>query len=160
MMSQGRTILGIDPGYGRIGFGAIRVERGATKALGFGVVTSKAETFEKRLLQIADDIRELLKEYKPDTLAIEKLFFKYNATTAMKVAEARGVILLCAAEAGVRVVEIAPAQVKKALTGDGKADKRAMQMMIKVLLNLPRAPRPDDAADALAIALTAHSRLP
>jgi len=148
-----KRILGIDPGYGRVGFGAVEIHRGTIVPLGFGVVTSKGAKFEDRLCQIADDMRALLKEFKPDVMAIEKLFFKYNATTGMKVAEARGVILLCAAQAGVRVVELAPAQVKKGLTGDGKADKRGMQMMVKTLLCLPRAPRPDDAADALAIAI-------
>jgi crossover junction endodeoxyribonuclease RuvC len=150
-----KTVLGIDPGFGRIGFGCVQIERGNVRTVGFGVVTSKGERFEDRLLQISRDIDTLIKDYKPDVLAIERLFFKYNATTAMRVAEARGVILLSAAKAGVRIVEIAPAAVKKALTGDGKADKRAMQFMVKTLLCLPRPPRPDDAADALAIAICA-----
>ncbi len=153
-----KTILGIDPGYGRIGFGAIAIERGNVKALGFGVITSKGEKFEDRLCQIADDMASLMKTYKPDVFVIEKRFFNQNTTTAMRVAEARGVILLAAGRAGVRVVELAPAQVKKGLTGDGKADKRAMQMMVKILLKLPRVPRPDDAADALALALCVSER--
>ena len=153
-----KTILGIDPGFGRIGFGAISTHRGKVTPLGFGVVTSKGEKFEDRLCQIADDMTSLLKTYKPDVFVIEKLFFNQNTTTAMRVAEARGVILLTAGRAGIPVVELAPAQVKKGLTGNGKADKRAMQMMVKVLLNLPRAPRPDDAADALALALCVSDR--
>lgn len=153
-----KTVLGIDPGYGRIGFGAISIERGQINPLGFGIITSKGEKFEDRLCQIADDIEALLKTYKPSLLVIEKLFFKQNVTTAMRVAEARGVILLAAGRVGVRVVELTPAQVKKGLTGDGKADKRAMQMMVKILLKLPRVPRPDDAADALALALCVSER--
>lgn len=153
-----RVILGIDPGFGRMGFGCLSVEKNSLRLLGVGVMTTPVgDEFASRLLSLSQDIRALIEKYHPTTVAIEKLFFAKNTTTAMRVAEARGVVLCEVARAGVRVVEFAPAQIKNALTGDGKADKRAIQVMVKTLLGLPRVPRPDDAADALAIAITAST---
>lgn len=153
-----KTILGIDPGFGRMGFGCIRVDRGQCQAVDFGVVTTKAgEEFGYRLKQIAEDLRSLIRASKPSLVAMEKLFFTSNAQTAMRVAEARGVAYLIAAEEGIPVIEFTPSQMKKALTGDGRADKKAMERMVALLLGLPRSPKPDDAADALAAAITAAS---
>ena len=153
-----KTILGIDPGFGRMGFGCIRVQKGQCQAMDFGVVTTKAgEEFGERLKQIAQDLRSLIRTLKPSLIAMEKLFFTSNAQTAMRVAEARGVAYLIAAEEGIPVVEFTPSQIKKAMTGDGRADKRAMQRMVVLLLDLSRAPKPDDAADALGAAIAASS---
>ena|SRR3989338_2270890 len=153
-----KTILGIDPGFGRMGFGCIRVQKGQCQAMDFGVVTTKAgEEFGYRLKQIAEDLRSLIRASKPSLVAMEKLFFTSNAQTAMRVAEARGVAYLIAAEEGIPVIEFTPSQIKKALTGDGRADKKAMERMVALLLGLPRSPKPDDAADALAAAITAAS---
>jgi len=151
-------ILGIDPGYGRMGFGCIAVSKGKTEAVDFGVMTTTSgDAIEIRLLHLATDLNEIIAHLKPDLIAVEKLFFANNSTTAMRVAEARGIVLLLAAQAGVPILEIGPAQVKKAVTGDGAAKKPAMQKMVATLLNLPRVPKPDDAADALAIAITAST---
>lgn len=151
-------VLGIDPGYGRMGFGCIAVSGRQTEALDFGVMTTAAgQPSQERLLHLAGDLNELLAHWKPTVLAMEKLFFSKNVTTGIRVAEARGVVLLLAAQAGVPVVEIGPSQVKLAVTGDGAATKPAMQKMVARLLGLPRAPKPDDAADALAIAITAST---
>jgi len=155
-MTETRTILGIDPGYGRMGFGCLRCSKKDYEALGFGVITTKSKTpFPKRLSHIGADVEDLVNKYEPDIFAVERLYFAKNTTTAMKVAEARGVSILKAADAGIRVVEFTPAQIKKAVTGTGSADKKAMQEMVKRTLGLPRIPKPDDAADALAVALTA-----
>lgn len=149
-----RRILGFDPGYGRLGFGVIE---GAT-ALTFGVIaTSKNGSTGERLAEIADDVRTLLTKHRPDVVAIEELFFGKSVTTALKVAEVRGVLLLLAAEFGAKVVEVKPNQVKLALTGYGRADKRQMQEMVRTVFHLSRAPKLDDAADALAIAWSADT---
>lgn len=156
-MSQ--TILGIDPGFGRMGFGLIRVDGAIVHLIDYGVITTKStETFDERLLQIAEDIRALLKQHKPELVGIEKLFFGKSSTTAMHVSEVRGVVRLLCAEQKIPIIEFTPAQIKKTTTGDGKAPKQAMQKMIQHLLGLKQIPRPDDAADALAIALTAVGR--
>jgi crossover junction endodeoxyribonuclease RuvC len=154
-MQEEYIILGIDPGFDRLGFGFLGVQGSKVRVIDYGVITTdKALSFEKRLAQIAVDLRELIKEHKPDVMGIETLFFAQNTTTAMTVAEARGVVRLIAAEHTVPIVEFGPSQIKKALTGDGKANKQAMEMMITKLLNLTAVPKPDDAADALAVALT------
>lgn len=151
-------ILGIDPGFGRMGFGCVRLSGKETLAVDFGVMTTPSgDAIENRLLHLATDLHELMAHLKPDLVAIEKLFFAKNSTTAMRVAESRGVALLLAAQAGIPVIEVGPAQVKKAVTGNGAASKAAMQKMVARLLNLPRVPKPDDAADALAIAITAST---
>jgi len=151
-----KRILGIDPGFGKMGFGCVDVDRGACKVMDFGIITTGAkEDFPNRLRALAEDLRALMKTWKPSIVAVETLYFKQNVTTGIQVAEARGIILLVAAEHGVSVIEVAPNQVKKALTGNGHAEKRAMQEMVKILLGLRQIPKPDDAADALAIAMTA-----
>lgn len=153
-----RIVLGIDPGFGRMGFGCIRVEKGCTTVLDYGVSTTKAGVaHEMRLLQISDDLDELIRTHKPGVLATEKLYFSKNVKTAMQVAEARGAILVVAARHGLPVVELSPGQVKMAVTGSGSADKKGVAMMVTKLLNLKHAPKLDDAADALALALTAAS---
>jgi crossover junction endodeoxyribonuclease RuvC len=150
--------MGLDPGYGRMGFGVIRVKESQPEIIDYGVSTTTAgDTVERRLLCISDDLNELFAHHQPGVVAIEKIFFGKSAKTAINVAQARGVALEAAARAGVKVIEFTPAQIKMALTGDGKADKAAVQRMIKELLRLPQIPRPDDAADALAVAITASA---
>ena len=152
------VILGIDPGFGRMGFGVIRVLGREVHPLDFGVFTTDAKLdFGSRLAYLVEDMQAVIEHWKPRVVAVESLFFTNNQKTAMRVAEARGVVLLTAAQRSVPVVEFAPGQVKLALTGDGKATKAAVQRMVKQLLLLPRAPKPDDAADALAIAITAST---
>ncbi len=146
-------ILGIDPGYGRLGYAVIDVVRGRPRAVTYGVITTIAKTsMPDRLLEIAGDVRSVIVKYRPERLVIEELFFAKSTTTALKVAEVRGVMLFLAAESGLEVVEVKPNAVKLALTGYGKADKRQMQDMVKVVFDLKKAPKIDDAADALAIA--------
>lgn len=151
-------ILGLDPGYGRLGFGVIEVATPSSKpiALAFGVITTSSKIeHAARLAEIAADVRALIKKHKPDSISIEELFFGQNTTTALKVAEVRGVLLLLAAEAHLPVFQVKPVEVKMALTGYGKADKRQMQQMVKTVFGLSSIPKPDDAADALAIAWAA-----
>lgn len=157
-MGQPRIILGIDPGFGRLGFGYLEVAPGRTCAIDYGIISTSAETpFEKRLHQIGEDLETLIKQRRPHIIGIEKLYFAKNTKTAMRVAEARGVILYQCAKHNISVVEFTPAQIKKSLTGDGTADKKAIQWMVKEILKLKSAPRIDDAADALAVALTVSS---
>ncbi len=167
-MRKHHLILGIDPGYGRCGFGLIRVPRqfsgggqSMIEVIDYGVATTKARVeMSVRLLEVVRDIEELLTRHQPDLVAIEKLFFTTNAKTAMEVAEARGAILLVCARSGVRVVELTPGQVKLAVTGNGRADKRAVEQMVIRLTNMKKSPKLDDASDALAIAITAVSFMP
>lgn len=150
-------ILGIDPGTGILGFGVIDVEKGKTSLVDAGVIrTPVKEDDAVRLMTIYDELTEIVKLNKPDTLSVEKLFFARNVTTAMTVAQARGVVLLCGMKAGLRIAEYTPLQIKQAITGYGKADKKQMQEMVRIILQLKEIPRPDDAADALAAAIT-HS---
>ncbi len=157
MENKSHKILGIDPGYGRMGFGVILVKGHEIQLVDYGVITTENDDFEKRLLNIATDLTEIFARNKPDVMAIEKLFFGKSSTTAMKVSEARGVALLISAQNNVPVLEFAPSQIKLAMTGNGGADKKGMQEMVKTLLSLPRVPKPDDAADALAVAITASN---
>lgn len=151
--------MGVDPGFGRMGFGVIYVEGSKIQLVDYGVVTTTSgDAFEQRLLHIANDLHDLFSHHQPQVLAIEKLFFGKSSTTAMRVAEARGIALLMAAQSKAAVVEYTPAQIKKAVTGDGKAPKIAMQKMVKELLHLPTIPKPDDAADAIAVAMTASTK--
>ena len=147
-------ILGIDPGSGIIGFGL--VEQGRTpKMLDAGVIrTTIGEDTAKRLVELYDSMKELLADMTPDAAAVEKLYFAQNVTTAMTVAQARGVLLLALAEAGVPIYEYTPLQIKMAMTGYGRAKKAQIQEMVRVQLGLKKKPSPDDAADALAVALT------
>ena len=151
-------ILGLDPGFGRLGFGAISVVRGKTCVLDYGIISTSSKTpFGERLVQLANDLETLLDQLKPSKIVVEKLFFTKNVKTAMQVAEARGVLLYLAACRKIVVTEYTPSQVKSAITGDGKADKKGMQKMVKLMLNLKSAPKIDDAADALGLALMGAS---
>lgn len=151
-------ILGIDPGYAIVGWGVIEYKNNTHMPIAFGAITTEAHTdFSDRLKLIYDDTAELLKRSKPDAVSIEKLYFNTNTTTAIYVAEARGVILLAARQAGVPIYEYTPLQVKTAVTGYGKAHKQQVMEVTRRLLRLKELPKPDDTADALAIAIT-HSQ--
>ena len=148
-------ILGIDPGTAITGFGVIDYEGGAFKFVDAGVIrTPKEQPMNERLLTVYDEMHELLTEFKPDVMSIELLFFARNVTTAMTVGQSRGIVILAATQAKVPVFEYTPMQVKQAVTGYGKADKKQIQEMVKTLLKLDVIPKPDDAADGLAIAIT------
>lgn len=150
-------ILGIDPGTGILGFGIIDVSNRQPKLIDGGVIrTPVKEDDAVRLLTIYDELSQIIKQNKPDVMSVEKLFFARNVTTAMTVAQARGVVLLTAQQAGIPIFEYTPLQIKQAITGYGKADKKQMQEMVRVILQLKEIPKPDDAADALAAAI-AHS---
>ena len=147
-------IFGIDPGYGIIGFGVIEKLGNKYNVLDYGVVTTPAKTnLSTRLNTIYDEITEKINKYNPDVVAMEELFFNKNITTAIAVAQARGVLVLAATKANKKIYEYTPLQIKQAITGYGRADKTQMQRMVKTLLNLTAIPKPDDAADALAVAL-------
>ena len=151
-------ILGIDPGYGITGFGLIEAQRGASQLLRCGAITTPAGAdFSYRLEMIYEDMRQLLEVAKPEAVAIEELFFGHNVTTAIGVAQSRGVILLAIRQAGVPVFQYKPMQVKQAVLGYGNATKHQVMDMTKRLLHLEKMPKPDDAADAIAIALC-HAR--
>ena len=156
-------VLGIDPGTGILGFGVIEVGRSPGNPSGqpclvdAGVIrTPVHEDDAVRLLTIYEELTEIIIQNKPAAMSVEKLFFSRNVTTAMTVSQARGVVLLCGQQAGLDLHEYTPMQIKQAITGYGKADKKQMQEMVRVLLRLKEIPRPDDAADALAAAIT-HS---
>ena len=147
-------ILGIDPGVATIGFGLVEAERASVRLLRYGVITTPAGLrLSSRLSQIAQDMSELLRQFKPDEVAVEELFFSKNITTGIAVAHGRGVILLEAERAGVPAYEYTHMQVKQAVAGYGGADKRQVMLMTQRLLKMKEIPRPDDAADALAIAI-------
>lgn len=152
------VILGIDPGFAIVGFGVIRSENGRQALLQCGAVTTPAGLpLPTRLRQIADDMETLMLRFKPDAMAVEELFFNNNVTTGIGVAQARGVILTAAERAGVPIFEYTPGQIKQAVVGYGKAEKRQVMEMTKRLLGLETVIRPDDAADAVAVALC-HAR--
>jgi crossover junction endodeoxyribonuclease RuvC len=145
--------LGIDPGTAILGYGVIRGDD-VPEAVAFGVVrTGNTESPEKRLQRLYDAVARLIAEHLPDTVAVEQLFFSKNVTTALPVMQARGVVLLAAANADVPIAEYRPIEVKQAVAGYGKADKPQMQEMVRILLRLDTVPPPDDAADALAVAI-------
>ena len=151
-------ILGIDPGYGITGFGIVDAQRNQFQLLQYGAITTPAGTdFPLRLQMIYNDMTELLTVAKPDAVAIEELFFGQNVTTGIGVAQSRGVILLAIQQAGVPIFQYKPMQVKQAVVGYGNATKHQVQDMTKRLLHLQATPKPDDAADAIAIALC-HAR--
>lgn len=153
-------ILGLDPGIARTGFGVLDADGPRLVHRGHGCMVTPARTpHPERLALLAAKTRAVLKRYQPDTAAVERLFFTKNATTAMAVGEARGVVMAVCAEAGIPVVEYTPSAVKGAVAAYGRADKRQVQTMVKLLLKLPTVPKPDDAADALAVALTAAAHL-
>jgi crossover junction endodeoxyribonuclease RuvC len=148
-------VIGIDPGLARLGYGVISIENGKIQPVVHGCIetSGKNARASERLLQISDAVEAIFEEYAPAHLAIEKLFFTNNITSAMSVSEVRGVVLLAAERRKIPITEYTPNQVKQAITGSGRADKRQMQEMIKRLLHLEEIPKPDDAADALSIAL-------
>ena len=152
------VILGIDPGFAIVGFGAVEAGAGRQRLLRWGAITTPAGVpLPARLLQISEDMDQLLEQFRPDAMAIEELFFNNNITTGIGVAQARGVLLLAAERHGVPIYEYSPSQVKQAVAGYGKAEKRQVMDMTKRLLALKAVPKPDDAADAVAIALC-HAR--
>ena len=151
-------ILGIDPGVATIGFGLVRAERNRNQLLRYGVITTPPGIpLSNRLLEISNDMEELIHAFHPDEMAVEELFFTKNITTGIAVAHGRGVILLAAEKLGVPVFEYTPMQVKQAVVGYGKAEKRQVMLMTQHLLHMKEIPKPDDAADALALAIC-HSR--
>ena len=148
------VILGIDPGYAIVGFGVIRYERNRFTVLDFGAITTPAGMdFTERLKCIYEDLSYLFEKYRPDAMAVEKLFFNTNKKTAVDVAQARGVILLAAKMHGAECFEYTPLQVKQSVVGYGRAEKKQVQEMTRQLLNLSAVPKPDDTADALAMAI-------
>lgn len=149
-------ILGIDPGLGRCGFGLIETKsRANAKALDYGVVTTTVDApLPSRLKELYDSLEQVFKETKPEVVAVEKLFFSKNITTGIVVAEARGIVLLLAEQHGLPVYEYSPNEIKKSLTGYGAAAKSQIQEMVRMHLGLEKKPKPDDAADALAAAIT------
>ena len=151
-------ILGIDPGVAIVGFGIIEAERGQTRMLQYGAITTSAQLpLAARLLQISRDLEQLITQFQPDEIAIEELFFSKNITTGIAVAHARGVILCTAEKLQIPIYEYTPMQVKQAVVGYGLAEKKQIMDMTRRLLKLSAIPRPDDAADALAIAIC-HAR--
>ncbi len=152
-------ILGIDPGIAIVGWGVIEFSGNKMKPLAYGAITTPAHTpITKRLKSIYDELSIIIDKYKPEAMAVEELFFNTNVKTAITVAHARGIVLLCASQKGIPDFEYTPLQVKQALTGYGRADKMQIQNMVKVMLGLNAVPKPDDTADALAIAIChAHS---
>lgn len=150
-------IIGIDPGTGIMGFGVVDVVKGKVTLVDAGVITTPAHTpHAERLEDIFDSLTSIIAETKPEEMSIEKLFFSQNITTAMTVAEARGVALLVGKKAGLKIAEYTPQQIKQSLTGYGKADKKQVQEMVRLQLGLSEVPKPDDCADAIAAAIT-HS---
>lgn len=148
------VILGIDPGYAIVGYGAVEYNRGRFRPLGYGAITTPAGVpLQKRLLEIHQDMLTLLDQFKPEAASVEELFFNTNVTTGIAVGHARGVILLALAQRDIPFFEYTPAQVKQAVTGYGRAEKRQVMEMTRNLLGLKKIPRPDDAADALAVAV-------
>jgi crossover junction endodeoxyribonuclease RuvC len=148
--------LGIDPGTARIGYGLVREHNdGALQAVDYGVMTTPARTpMAERLQMIHDQLKAIIDTYEPDRVGVEELFFARNVTTAITVAQGRGVILLTLQQAGLHITEYKPNMIKQSLTGYGGADKPQMQEMVRMLLGLDEVPKPDDAADGLAIAIT------
>lgn len=148
------VFLGIDPGYAIVGWGVVDYKNNHFTVLGSGAVTTEAGTpFERRILKIYDDIDGIMKLYKPAEMGIEKLFFNTNQKTAIDVAQARGVILLAATKNEIPIFEYTPLQVKQSVVGYGQAEKHQVQEMTRILLNLDKIPKPDDTADALALAI-------
>jgi crossover junction endodeoxyribonuclease RuvC len=153
-------ILGIDPGIGRMGYAIVKTENNKTQLLDCGCITTPPKTDEpQRLLEIKKDLDTIIKKWKPEVLSIESLFFATNAKTAMSVGQARGVAIVTAAEYGLQIIEITPLQVKMAITGYGKAEKSQVQKMLLTIFGIKKVPKPDDAADAAAIAWAGIGRI-
>jgi crossover junction endodeoxyribonuclease RuvC len=154
------VVIGVDPGTATTGYGLVREnEDGSLQAVAYGVISTPAGLeLAERLLTLYNELSQILLLHKPDKAAVEKLFFQKNVRTAMSVGHGRGVVLLCLAQAGISVAEYTPLEIKQAVAGYGNADKQQVQYMVRTLLNLEEIPRPDDAADALAVAICyAHS---
>lgn len=148
-------ILGIDPGTGILGFGVIEANRGKAQLVDGGVIRTPAKEDDAvRLQTIFEEISDIIAQSKPEVMSVEKLYFAKNVTTAMTVAQARGVVLLAGKQAGLEIYEYTPLQIKQTLTGYGRAEKKQIQEMVKVILGLKEVPKPDDCADALAAAIT------
>ena len=148
-------IIGIDPGTGILGFGVVDVVNGKARMVTAGVITTPAHTpIDERLEEIFDGLTEIIAETKPEVMSIEQLFFARNVTTAISVAQARGVAILTGRKAKLPIAEYTPMQIKQTLTGYGKADKKQVQEMVRIHLGLKDVPKPDDCADALAAAIT------
>lgn len=148
------VIVGIDPGYAITGYGVVEHKGNRFRVIDYGVIGTRAGLpMDRRLLQIAEELEAILTEVHADVVAVEELFFSRNVTTAIAAAQGRGVAVVTAARAGLPVFEYTPMQVKQAVSGYGKADKRQVQEMVRILLGLESIPRPDDAADALAVAI-------
>jgi crossover junction endodeoxyribonuclease RuvC len=152
-------IIGIDPGIAIVGYGMIDHQGNRLIPVQYGSIQTDSKKGEsERLYEIYENLRDLVQEYKPEVMGVEKLFFNRNVTTAFMVGQARGIILLVAEQAGIPIFEYTPLQVKQAVVGYGQAEKRQVQEMVKVLLSLSKIPKPDDVADALGVAIThAHS---
>lgn len=149
-------VLGIDPGTATTGFAVIEKNPGELIAIDYGVIsTSQGLSLPERLIELATDLRDLVETHKPDLAVVESLFFFKNQKTVIDVAQARGVVVFTLAEIGVEIQEVTPLQVKQSVTGYGKAEKKQVQRMVQQIYNLKKIPKPDDAADALAIAFTA-----
>lgn len=147
-------IIGIDPGYAIVGYGVVDYDNCSFNTLGYGAVTTdSAMPFSDRICSIYDDLNTLISRYKPDQMAIERLYFNTNTTTAIDVAQARGAIILAAGKNGLSIHEYTPLQVKQSITGYGRAEKHQVMEMVRELLKLKSVPKPDDTADALAIAV-------
>jgi crossover junction endodeoxyribonuclease RuvC len=152
-LTHGRVILGIDPGTATLGYGVIEANDGLSYVTSGALVTAAHQPAERRLLQLHDGLCDLIRRFAPSEVAVEQLFFSRNVTTAITVGQARGVALLAAAQAALPVSEFTPLQVKQAVTGHGRADKQRVQEMVAMILRLDFLPEPDDAADALALAI-------
>ena len=151
-------ILGIDPGTATTGFGVIDKQNSVLRSIDYGVIsTPKTLPMSNRLLIIYNDLKEIIQKYQPEVIAVEQLFFARNVTTAITVGQARGVVLLAAQKADIRLKEFTPLQVKQSVTGYGQATKNQIQQMVQKILKLKELPNPDDAADALAIAICASA---
>jgi len=147
-------IMGIDPGFAITGYGIVKYEGNKFNPIEYGAVLTKSTTpFPERLLMLEAELRAIIEKYKPDEISVEELFFNKNIKTAIMAAHARGIALAVAAKSGAKVYEYTPLQVKQAVVGYGRADKAQVQQMVKAILNLPAIPKPDDVADALAIAI-------
>ena len=148
------VILGIDPGLAIVGWGVLEYCKGSFRVMGYGSIQTKAGLpVEERITQIYDSMNIIIDKYKPDTMAIEELFWNTNQKTGICVAEARGTILVAAHQKGLKIFEYTPLQVKQSVVGYGRADKKQVITMVTTLLNLPKPPKPDDTADALALAI-------
>ncbi len=147
-------ILGIDPGYAIVGYGVTVYDKTKFKLLDYGAITTNAGTlFEYRIKDVYDGINELINKYNPDAISIEQLFFTSNQKTAIMVAQARGVVLLAATNHGIPIYEYTPLQVKQSVVGYGRAEKKQVMEMTRIIMGLDKVPKPDDAADALAVAI-------